>query len=165
MEALTKRLTAANVTFSLAGCSLQCQQMKGYSVHALSSIFISSGSCGAPAIDRLTFQPCPLILWHVRCLQVSGLWNILWDKLLLLLVFCHTTAFFLDGGDYSIPYTPFRVYEMGLKVWYCRQGVKCDYCSHPTMFCISTLPKFPGIFGAMNLAVFRRPFRTFVQAR
>lgn len=90
---------------------------------ALSSIFISPGSCGAPAIDQITLQPCLLNFWHLRHPQVSGLWNILWDKLLL--VFYHTAAFFLDEGDKSIPYLYFRVCEMGLKECYCKQGVKC----------------------------------------
>lgn len=54
LETLTWRLTAVKVPLSLAGWSLQCQQMKGYSVYGLSSTSISSRSPGAPILCILT---------------------------------------------------------------------------------------------------------------
>lgn len=115
-----KGLQLINVPFSLAGLA-NASRWKDIQFMLWAEFSFPLGL--VELLDQVTLQPCPLIFWHLRHIQVSGLWNIIWDKLL---VFCHTAASFLNAGDYSIPYFPFRVCVMGLREWYCRQGVKCD---------------------------------------
>lgn len=139
---------AVKVPFPLSGWSLQCQQMKGCSVHALSSTSISSGSPGAPTLDRDPLRPHPIIFWHLRHLQDGGLWNCLWRRETSCSFSIIRQPFYIDDGDYS------STSAFGLE--------KCDsksstvgketgsYCSHPIIFCINTLPKLPGICGMIE---------------
>lgn len=88
-----------------------------------------------------------------------------------LLVFYHTPAFFLDGGDYSVTCIPFWVCEMGLKEQYRRQGLKVTQKSllQPSHSILhqhfTKIPWYLWHDRAMNPVVFQRPFRTFSQAR